>query len=50
VAGDQPGLTRDQQRLLQAVYDHFHERCGWPKFGEIERALDKGRWPSTLAG
>jgi hypothetical protein len=38
-------LTRDQRHFLQTVYDRFREQCEWPKFGEIDRLLDKGRRP-----
>lgn len=32
-------LTTEQQAVLQAVYDHFHERAAWPTFITIDRPL-----------
>jgi hypothetical protein len=37
MAEDEVVLTRDQQRVVQAAYDGFRERCDWVKFGEIDR-------------
>lgn len=34
-------LTRDQLRVLQAVYDRFRASETWPKFGEVDRQLDR---------
>lgn len=40
---EQVVLTRNQMRVVQAVYDYFHETGTWPRFGEIDRRLDRGR-------
>jgi hypothetical protein len=40
---DEAPLTADQQRILQAVYDVFRREGSWPTFGEVDRALYRGR-------
>jgi len=42
VADERVVLTRDQVRVIQAVYDRLRESGTWPRFGEIDRQLDSG--------
>ncbi|GID97694.1 hypothetical protein ACFQFC_35465 [Amorphoplanes digitatis] len=45
MADDRVRLERDQQRLVQAVYDSYRGTGNWPTFDNIDRQLDRGRWP-----
>jgi hypothetical protein len=42
MSGEPAALTRDQMRVVQAVYDQFRELGTWPRFGEVDRMLDRG--------
>jgi len=42
-------LPRDQQKLVQAVYDHYRTNAVWPSFDELDRKLGRGRWPLDVA-
>jgi hypothetical protein len=37
----QQRLKEDTQRLLQAIYDHFHEHASWPTYRELELKFRK---------
>src|SRR5258706_9178352 len=43
MTGEQVVLTREQLRVVQAVYDRFRELGDWPKFGDIDRQFATGR-------
>lgn len=36
-------LSPDQHRVLEMIYERFHERGTWPTFGEIDRPVRKLR-------
>ena len=42
MSGTRAKLTRDQLRVVQAAYDGLRASGTWPKFGEIDRQLDRG--------
>jgi hypothetical protein len=38
-------LTTEQQAVLQAIYDYFHEHAAWPTFITIDRPIRREhRW------
>lgn len=43
MTGEQVVLTREQLRVVQAVYDRFRELGDWPKFGDVDRQFATGR-------
>jgi hypothetical protein len=42
MTGEQVVLTRDQLRVVQAVYDRLRELGDWPQFGDIDRLFATG--------
>ncbi len=40
----QSSLTEANQRLLQTIYDHFHEYATWPTYRDLEIMFRK-EWP-----